>query len=91
MRSRADLCGELFVVEADHVAPEGRSGLESRGQVVFGDAVGVADRLALAAVEVLQAANQEVAHRVPAEVGGDEPDAKRRDDPADGARPRTFS
>ena len=45
-------------------------------QVVVKDAVGIADGFALAAVEVFQAANQEIAHRMPAEIGGDEAQAE---------------
>ena len=72
----ADLLGQPLVAHADHVAPLGRGGLKTMGQVVLDDPVGVADRLMLFLAEVLQDADQEIADGVPAQIGRDEAQAQ---------------
>jgi hypothetical protein len=77
LRANADdRFGQLVVAPAGHVAPGGRGAPEARRQVVLHEPIVVASHVALVAVEVLQGADQEIAHGVPAEIGRDEAEAK---------------
>ena len=78
---RPDLLGQPLVADAEHIAPLGRGGLQTASQIVFAGAVGVADGLDLLLaeaflVEVLQHADQEIADRVPPQIGRNEAQAE---------------
>ncbi len=84
---RPDLLRQPLVAHADHVAPLGRGGLKTMSQVVLDDPVGVTDRLRRSFAtaltpcpsrrergdgKVLQDADQEIADRVPPQIGRNE-------------------
>ena len=74
----ANLRGESLVVPTGDVAPCRGDRLESRSNLVLGKTIVVANDLRRAPIEVLQRANQEIAHGVLAKVGRDEAQANSR-------------
>ena len=80
---RPDLLRQPFVAHAGHIAPVGRGGLKAMSQAVFDDSVGVTDRLMLFLAEVLQDADQEIADRMPPQIGRNEAQAEA--DPENGS------
>ena len=73
---RPDLLRQPLVAHAEHIAPLGRGGLKTMRQIVLDDSVGVTDRLMLFPVEVFQDADQEIADRVPPQIGRNEAQAE---------------
>ena len=73
---RPDLLRQPLVARANHITPPRRGLLKAMGYVVFDAAVGVTDGLLLVPAEVLHGAEQEIAYRVPPQVGRKETPAE---------------
>ena len=71
-----DLLRQPLVARAHRVAPLGRGGLQAASHFVLEAAVGVADRLDLLLVEVLQDADQKIADGVFSQIGRNESQAE---------------